>query len=48
MYHSKRARSKYKERMVIEQVLDQLKEDWGLGRLPWHVRGVRRLKVYVD
>lgn len=33
---------------MVEQVFDQLKDDFGLGELPWHVRGVRKVREYVD
>lgn len=33
---------------MVEQVFDQLKDDLGLGDLPWHVRGVRKVKEYTD
>lgn len=48
MYHSKRGGEKYQEWIVVEQVFDQLKDDLGLGELPWHVRGVREVREQVD
>lgn len=48
LYHSKRGREKHRERIVIEQVFDQVKDDLGLGELPWWVRGVRRVREHTD
>ena len=48
LYHSKRGGKLYNQRIVVEQVIDQLKNDLRLSDLPWWVRGVRKIKEYLD
>ena len=44
LYESKKGKSMYRKcRVVIEQVIDQLKNDLGLSQLPYWVRGVRKV-----
>lgn len=44
LYHSRRGRELHRQRMVVDQVFGQLKEQLQLGELPWWVRGVRRVQ----
>ncbi len=44
LYHSRRGRELHRQRIVVDQVFGQLKEQLRLGELPWWVRGVRRVQ----
>lgn len=45
LYESQYGRGLYtKYRVIIEQVIDQLKHDFGLFRLPYWIRGVRKVQ----
>lgn len=44
LYHSRRGREVHRQRIVVDQVFGQLKEQLRLGQLPWWVRGVRRVQ----
>ena len=49
LYESKRGRELFRTyRVTIEQVIDQLKNDLGLERLPYWVRGVRKVQRTVQ
>jgi len=38
----------HNQRIIVEQVIDQLKDDMRLSNLPWWVRGVRKIKEYIE
>ena len=46
LYHSHRGRQLHRQRIVVDQVFGQLKEQLRLGELPWWVRGVRRVQEW--
>lgn len=49
LYESRRGKQLFhKCRITIEQVIDQLKNDLGLERLPYWVRGVRKVQKWVQ
>jgi hypothetical protein len=49
LYESRRGKELFRKcRITIEQVIDQLKNDLGLERLPYWVRGVRKVQKRVQ
>ena len=49
LYESRRGKELFRKcRIIIEQVIDQSKNDLGLERLPYWVRGVRKVQKWVE